>query len=234
MKKAISILSAVIFVGFTISMIAIVYQTGMPIIERMQSSAAVENIKSSFIELDERIQRAASEANGSKRTLSFRIEPGDLVVDDVNDLVYWVLDTEAPVYSPRTATYYGSMSFGSNLETNTYEENYMGTDSYVLENDHLKVYIKKLGSSTSMVSYETGELLVAIYQKDQDQWMNGKLEIMVDSNSLSGTGYTELRKEGKLLPYGEVVAYMDSVTNYFINFTLESGADFITIEGALA
>ena len=234
MKKAISIISAVIFIGFTISMIALVYQTGMPIIDKMQSSAAVERIKSSFIELDDRIQRTASEANGSRRTLSFRIEPGDLIVDDANDVVYWILDTEAPIFTPRTASYYGSMAFGSNLETNTYEENYFGADCYVLENEHLKVYIRKLGSPSSMVGYETGELLVAVYQKDQDQWMDGKLEITVDDDSLSGTGYTKLEKEGNALPRGEVSAYMDSVTNYFINFTLESGADFITIEGAVA
>ena len=122
--KAFSLLSAIIFVGFTISMVALIYQTGMPIVERMQASAAVEQIKSNFVELDDRIQRVASEANGSRRTMSFKIEPGDLIVDDADDIVYWTLDTQAPIYSPRTASYYGNLAFGANLETKAYEGDY--------------------------------------------------------------------------------------------------------------
>jgi hypothetical protein len=234
MKKAISLISAVVFIGITISVTALIYQTGMPIIDKMQSSAAVERIKSGFIELDERIQRVASEANGSKRTLSFKIDPGDLVVSDSDDMVYWVLDTEAQIYSPRTASYYGNLIFGSNLETKTYEDDHSGTSCYVLENEHLKVYLRKIGSPGSLVSYSTNELLVAVYQKDLNQWMDATLEISIDDNSKSGTGYTQLGKQGNALPYGGVSAYMDSAYDYFINFTLESGADFLTIGGAAA
>jgi hypothetical protein len=41
-----------------------------------------------------------------------------------------------------------------------------------------------------------------------------------------------LEQTGTDLPYATVSAYMNSAyANYFLNFTLESGADFITIEG---
>lgn len=234
MRKAFSLISAVIFIGFTISMIVLIYQTGMPIVERMQSSAAVEQIKTSFVELDDRIQRVASEANGSRRTLSFRIEPGDLVVDEADDIIYWNLDTSAPVFSPRTASYYGNLVFGSNLETKAGEGDYSGTDTFVLENEHMIAHFRKIGSPSNHAAYSTQDLLVAVYQKDRSQWMDATLEISVDSGSASGSGYTMLEKQGNALPFATVVAYMDSSDDYFINFTLESGADFITIEGGLA
>jgi len=44
-----------------------------------------------------------------------------------------------------------------------------------------------------------------------------------------------MEQTGEDLPYATVSAYMDSnYANYFVNFTLESGADFLTIEGAAA
>lgn len=234
MKKAISLISAVLLIGITISVIALVYQAGAPITEKMQASAATESIKSSFVELNERIQRVASETNGSRRTMSFRIEPGDLIVDDVNDIIYWILDTDAAIFSPRTASYYGNLIFGSNLETRAYEENYSGTDCYVLENEHLKAYFKKIGSPSNLIGYSTHEMLVAVYQKDLNEWFDATLEISIDSGSISGVGYTKLERSGNALPYGKVSAYMNSATEYYINFTLESGADFIAVEGSQA
>ncbi len=233
-KKGISLISAVIFIGLTISVIALVYQAGMPIVDKMQASAAIERTKNNFVKLDDIIQRVASEANGSRRTLSFKIDPGELVVDDANDIIYWIFETSAPVFSPRTASYYGNLAFGSNLETKAYEGDYSGIQSYILENKHLKVYIRKIGSSDNMQNYETSNILLGVYQKDLGKWMDAALEISIDDDisSISGTGYTKLEKPGSALPYGKVTAYMySSPINYFINFTLESGADFIKIEG---
>jgi hypothetical protein len=236
MKKAVSLISAIVFIGFTISVIALVYRTGMPIVEKMQASAEVERIKSAFVDLDDRIQKVASEANGSRRTISFKIEPGDLVVDEQNDIVYWALDTEAPIFSPRTASYYGSLAFGSNLDTKASEDVYSGIPTFVLENEHIKVYVRMVGSPSSPQSYATSDLLVAVYQKDLNQWMDADLDVSINNDPLtsSGSGYTVLEKQGKALPYGRVSAYMNSSFDYYINFTLESGADFIEIEGAAA
>jgi hypothetical protein len=234
MRKAVSLISTIMFIGLTISITVLVYNAGAPIITKMQTSAAVERIKSGFIELDEKIESVASEANGSRRTMSLKIEPGDLIVDDANDIVYWALDTDAPIFSPRSASYYGNLAFGSNLDAKAYEGSYSGTPAYVLENEHLKVYVRKIGSPTSMQSYETSQLLVAAYQKDLNQWMDATLEISVDSSSQSGLGYTQLERQGNALTRGKVSAYMDSSTDYFINFTLESSADFIIVEGGLA
>ena len=233
MRKAISLLSAIIFIGFTISVTALVYQTGMPIIEKMQTSAAVERVKADFINIDEKIQRVASEVNGSRRTINFRTDPGYFIVDDANDLIYWIVETAAPVFSPRSASYYGNLIFGSNLETSAYEGDYLGIPCFVLENEHLIAYVRKIGSAGSPQTYSTPELLVAMYQKDLGKWMDATLNISVDG-AYSGTGYTVLEHEGRVLPYATVTASMESGTNYTIDLILESGADFIEVEGSPA
>ncbi len=233
MKRAISLLSAVIFIGFTISVTALVYRTGMPIVEKMQASAAVERMKSNFISLDGLIQRVASEVNGSRRTMSFRIDPGNLMVDPSNDAVYWVLDTAAPIFSPRSASYYGNLVFGSNLETSAYDDDYMGIPCFVLENAHLTVYIRKIGSEGSPEAYGTRDMLVAVYQKDLGQWADMTAEILVDGGSASGTGYSELERYGNALPYGKVTVYMYSELDYSVDLILESGADFLVVEGSI-
>jgi hypothetical protein len=242
MRKGISLVSGVIFLAVILTAVFLVYQTGVPIIQKMQASASVERMKGVFAELDEIIQQTASEGKGSKRTLHMRIDPGKVVVNSTQDTIYWELETDAEIISPRTYQRIGNLVIGSNLETRIYEGNYTysspETQSYIMENEHLRVYIKKIGSQSSWASYQTSELLVGIYNKDIDQWLNNTdfFDISVDFNETSktGNGYTEPLDAGYNLPYGTVAALMNSsYLPYYVNFTLESGADFLEIEASL-
>jgi hypothetical protein len=236
--KAIALLSAIIFIGLTLAVVVIVYNAGMPIVLRMQQAAAVEKMKGVFSETDRIIQDVASEGNGSKRTVDLRFDIGFLTLNGSSDKLYWDFDSESLLASPRTSTSFGNVIFGSKLDTSAYEDTYQGTQAYVLENERLRVYFRKIGSPSSPQAYNTNQLLLAVYQKDLGQWMPLKsLEISLDNDpsSESGTGYTVLEQAGSDLPYASVSAYMgSSYANYFLNFTLESGEDFITIEGAEA
>ena len=129
---------------------------------------------------------------------------------------------------------------GSNLETRGYEGNYTfsspETESYIMENEHLKVFIKKIGSVGAHANINSNSIMLAIFNKNTGTWLNntGFLDFSVDFNSTSqnGTGYTSLVESGYNLPYGTVVAYMNtSYSDYFANFTLYSGADFVEIVG---
>jgi hypothetical protein len=204
----------------------------------MQHAAAVERMKGVFSETDKIIQDVASEGNGSKRTVSLRFDIGKLTVNGSSDKLYWDFDSESQVVSPRTSTSFGNVVFGSKLETTAYEGDYQGIGAYVLENEHIRAYFRKIGSPSSQQAYSTNQLLLGIYQKDLGQWMPlQSLEISLDGqeSSESGTGYTVLEQLGTDLPYATVSAYMSSgYANYFLNFTLESGTDFLEIEGAEA
>jgi len=241
MGKGISILSGVIFLAITITAVFLIYQSGVPVIRKMQAASAVDRMKDVFVELDDIIKQTASEGRGSKRTFQLRVDPGRVIVNKTEDAIYWELETDADVVSPRASQRLGNMVIGANMETRVYEENYTysapDTECYVMENEHLKVFIKKIGSSGSYEGYDTSDLLVAVYNKNMKKWLNdsGLLDISVDFNesSKTGTGYTNPSESGYNLPYGKVFAFMDSVyIDYYVNFTLESGADFIEIEAS--
>ncbi|RLI98462.1 MAG: hypothetical protein DRO99_00665 [Candidatus Aenigmatarchaeota archaeon] len=240
--RGISIVSGVIFLAISITAVFLIYQTGMPVVKKMQAATAIERMKGVFSDLDEIVQQVASEGKGSKRTLYMKVDPGKVIVNSTEDSIYWVLETDAEVISPRTSQKLGNLVIGSNMETRAFEANYTFSDPeipcYVLENEHLKAYLKRIGSPSSQQNYETKDILVAIYNKDMKQWLNnsGLLDISVDFNSTSksGTGYTMLSDSGYNLPYATVSAYINSThIEYYVNFTLESGADFMQIEASL-
>ena len=230
--KAVTLISAIVFIAITISAMALIYQTGVPIIQRMQSSAALDRMTSAFADLDEAIQRVASEGNGSRRVFDLNTGEGRLSLDPGNDELSWQLDAENSVLRPRTARYLGNVVSGSNLEASLYEGVHGPGQAYIMENEHLRVYMRKLQPGQA---YSTGDLLLDVYQKDLGEWLPlDWLNISLDgqASSMSGTGHTESERLGISLPRARVTALMDSsYANYSVSFTLESGADFITIEG---
>ena len=238
MRRGITILSGIIFLALTISATVIVYEAGVPVVKRMQAAAIIERMKETFTELDRITRQVASEGLGSKRTVYLNIDTGKLIVNETEDTIIWEFDTDAFIISPRTTQQFGNIIIGSNMETSAYEGNYTlvspEIECYIMENNHLRVYTRKLGSPTSHVSYNTSNLAVAIYQKDEGVWLNntGFLEVLLDDSPTSGIGegYTVLEKTGNHLPYATVTAYMNSsYAQYWINFTLESGTDFLEI-----
>jgi len=232
--RGLSIISGVIFIAITISTIAVVYEAGMPVIKKMQASASIEKMKDVFSDLDNVIRDVASEGTGSKRTIYLKIDPGKIVVNDTQDAIYWKLDTEARVVDPRTAQTFGNIVIGSNLETSAYEENYSVTypqiPAYKMENEHMIVFIRKLGPAYE--NFMTNNLLLGVYNKDLGVWFNntGMFDVTVDDQTSSRTanGTTSLLASGYNLPSATVYALVNSTYMlYNVNFTLESGEDFL-------
>jgi len=236
MLRGISLISGVLFLAFIIAATAIVYMSGMPIVKNLQCAATVEKMKSSFIELDSVVQEVSSEGRGSKRILTVNVDEGRLYVDGGNDTIYWTYECNAPIISPRTSRTYGNVVVGTNMETSALEGQCKGQTAFILENEYLKVCLKKIGSPDNFTSYNMSQILIGIYQKDLGRWLGlERLEITLDNNQTSsvGNGYTKLERSGYHLPYGEVTAYMESNygMNYEIKFILESGEDFLIIRG---
>jgi hypothetical protein len=242
-KKAISLVASVIFIAITISAIAVIYEAGMPVVKKMQAAAAVEKMKDVFSDMDKVIREVASEGTGSKRTVYLRVDPGKVTVNDTEDAIYWELDTEAKVIEPRTKQTFGNIAIGSNMETSAYEQNYSVTSpqiqAYKMENEHLIVFIRKVGSGSSYGNFSTNGLLLGIYNKDIGSWFNNTnmLDVSIDNQESSRTanGTTTLSESGYNLPYATVAALVNSTyLRYYVNFTLESGEDFMRIDAGAA
>lgn len=232
--RGITLITAVIFLAFTVVAVGVVYQAAAPVIGKMQSAAAIDNMRSNFIQIDKIISEVASEGKGSKRTIFMDPDPGTLYINDSENVIYWLYETSALVFSPRTSQTFGNIRIGSNLDTKASEDTYSGDDAYKLENEHLIVYINKTGNGTTYADLRTTHLLLAVYQKDLGKYMNlSSLNISVDNraDSTFGNGFTSLIETGNYLPYATVTTYMNSTyLPYYINFTLESGTDFLEIE----
>lgn len=233
--KGLAITTEVIFLAITVTLVFLVYSMATPVIKSMQDASVFEQTKSMMLDLDEKIQEVASEGKGSKRTIYINLGGGELLLDSDTDSIKWTMETSSMIVSPRSYQRMGNLMVGANLDTSAYTNSTQG--AHILENQHLVVYLKNIGNSSSPEAYNTSELLMKVYNKDLDAWMDlERLEISIDGSpdSMYGTGYTELADEGYNLPRGMVNAYINTsyvyLNNYSITFTLESGADFITIE----
>ncbi len=235
--KGIALIAGVIFLAITITAVIIIYQTGVPFIKKIQSAVTIDQIETAFTQLNKIIQTVASEGQGSQRTITLKVESGEININGSKDFISWDFETDAFVISPRTIQELDNLKVGSNLETSAYEDTFNGEDVFVLENKHLIVYIKKIGSENNSVQYNTSQILKAIHQKNFNQdFPLESLDILFDNANNTGTGYTKLEKRGDHLPFGMVMAFMDpdtSDTTYNVDFILESGADFLTIRGSL-
>lgn len=239
--KAISLISGVIFLAVTLVAVFIVYEASVPVINRMRDAVYIQNMRDAMVRLDDAIRQVASEGRNSRRSVSMGVDAGKIVINGSDDVIYWEYETDTPVISPRTYQKFGNMVVGSNLKTKAYEANYTlqnpEIECFVMENAYLKVYVRKVGSSASHASFYMNQTLVGIYNKDLGLWLNdtGFLDITIDNETSSqyGTGYTELADTGNYLPYSTVTVFMNSsYLEYFVNYTLESGADFIEIESS--
>lgn len=234
--KGIIISTEVIFLAIVVTMVFLVYTMASPMIYSMQAASVFEQTKSFMLDLDDAIQDVASQGKGSRTTLSVTMGAGTLVLDEELDTLKWTLETDSMIVSPRSMQQIGNLIVGANLDVRAYEN--QSLDAYVLENQHLIVNLKDIGSESSYQTYNTSDILMGVYNKDLDTWMDlERLEISIDNSpdSMNGTGYTEIVLEGNTLPRGQVKAHISTpyvfLNNYSITFTLESGADFLTIEG---
>lgn len=227
-----------IFLALTITATAIVYQAGVPLVQELQASAAVDKMKITLSDLDALIRQVAAEGKGSKRTFSISSDPGKLVIDGTTDTITWTFDSEAEIISPGTQQTFGNLVVGSNLETNltegTYDRLADPVDAYILQNEHLDVYINKSGTASEKVPMKTTALVLGIYNKDLDAWWEDPVQdITIDDEGASsdGTGYTIAEATGSSLPQAKVTAHMlTSYVNWRLHFILLPGADFLTIE----
>ncbi|MCK5474486.1 MAG: hypothetical protein KAI53_03705 [Candidatus Aenigmarchaeota archaeon] len=229
-RKAISpILSGVLFIAIVNVAVIIVTQTGMPAIEKMQDAAAIEQAKNTLTTLDKVIREVAAEGKSSTRVVPIQLKKGALYVDNESDKIYYLIETEAEVISPRTKVNIGNLYFASNANV-VVEDN--GTH-FIMENEHERIAFHKLGNISSFVSINASTVMDSMYLKDTGTYLPATLSVIVDNDPLqeAGNGYTIAETTGTGLMRGRIIAHVNqSVSDYDIYFTLEGGADFMQVE----
>ena len=229
-KKAISsLLSGIMFVAMVNVAVIIVAQTGMPAIEKMQDVAAIDQAKDTLANLDKVIREVAAEGKSSTRVVPIQLKKGELYVDNESDKIYYLIETEAQVISPRTKVQVGNLYFSSNANVEVQDN---GTH-FIMINEHEKIAFNKLGNASNFVSINASQLMTYMYLIDTGTYLDANLSIIVDNDPLqeAGNGYTAAETIGTGLMRGRIIAHVNqSVSDYDIYFTLEGGADFMQVE----
>ena len=229
-RKGISpLLSGVMYIAIVNVAIIAVMQIGMPAIENMEDASAIDQAKTTLLSIDQVITEIAEQGKGSARVVPIQIKKGELYIDNESDRIYYLIETESEIISPRTKTKIGNLYISSNANVDVTDN---GTH-FIMQNEHEKIVFSKLGNLTDFVSINSSHLMDSMYLKDTETYLPANLTIMVDNDPLqeSGNGYTMAENTGTGLMRGRIIAHVNqSISDYDIYFTLEGGEDFMQIE----
>ena len=226
-KKGQVWVSAILYTLVAAVSIAFILQAGMPLIEGMRDRSVFTKMKNQMLALDQQIEQVASEGRGSQRFIPFEITQGQIAMDDQG--LRWEMDTQTKIVEPRSSYRVGNLMVSANSDVMAVDQ---GT-YYVMENSRIRVKLLKNGSANSHVNLSTDSFIKEITIKDTNETVTPQFDFKVanDDASKTGTGYTELSREGKLLGSASFVARMDTADyNYDLFITLDGEADFIRAE----
>ncbi len=226
-KKALSeLISGVLFIAISMAAIIIVLNLANPRINNMKDSVAVDQATNTLSMIDRVIRDISSEGSGSTRIIPVQIKGGDIVVDGAGNTIYYDIETNADVISPRTKRRIGNIWYSSNTNASVYND----STHYYLENEHLLVNVTKHGSKDNQVAMNPDYLIDSIYFKDRNQALTQNITIHIDGTALAGTGYNYAENIGTDQARVKIVNFFNTATaNYTIYITLESGEDFFHI-----
>lgn len=233
-RKGISYSISIVMVFAIVAGVAgMVLNVGMPMISDMRDTSSIKQSMNSLSKIDSTLLRVASEEKYSTRNVNLRFDRGSYECDESSNSLFYRIQAEDNIVSPHSSKMMGNLKITSTANVSTNLTSINGVPCYMMENEHLKVCIRKIGSEDNMTDIDTGELLVYFYNKNLDSELNPEIEIKINENesTSSGQGYTDLREEGSYIGVGRVTAHLSvSNVNYKVIFDLVSGADFLIVE----
>jgi hypothetical protein len=222
--------SVVIYTLVAVLGLILVLNTGIPLLTEMKDRSVVSKVQDVMLTLDQHITDIAAQGEGSQATVSFEVRDGQVKFED--GTLVWEVETKSKIISPRTSTSQGNLIISSNANVKTYEYD----DYYKLETsikgDTFQARINKYGTENNWEDYNTSSLIG--YVSHNGDRMDGVFTFTLNNeqSSSEGNGYTELVPTGNNTNLGraKVIAHMNSsFANYDLEFTLESYADFLTV-----
>lgn len=217
--------------------ISVTITIGQPALENTQEASSVQKAENFMQQLDSNAQEVLSEGEGSTRTLRTRFDRGELYFDDSTEKLVYELQTDAEVISPQTSKRTGNVILSSSANVKVNETTIDGVDCYLMENEHIKACIKKVGSQDNQQSIDTSDLLVLYEFKDEtgsNKELDGDMTVKINGEETTsyGTGYTSPEEKGSYLGTGKVVATVNSEYGwtYDVSYQLPTGADFLKVD----
>jgi type II secretory pathway pseudopilin PulG len=237
LKKGVApIITTVLIIFVSVIVITLVLLVGLPAIQRAKESGIINEAMQNMRLLDNLIREVASEGVGSLRTMQLRVSGGTYTINEKTNSIDFVFTVKSGIIQPGAFIQEGNliMSAGANARAREYDLDGDGETELVLENEILRIGIKKVGSRASPQSINTSELIKILNFKENNANVTpSDSSIFIDdfADSYYGTGYTELVRAGDHLTKAEAIASVNSTFIYYeVLFTLQSGADFLLMK----
>ena len=230
-KKGEVWVSAILYTLIITAAVILVLKIGTPMLEKMKDRTSFENSKSTMLSIDKTINEVANEGEGSQRIIPIDVKDGKIMIRD--NEISWQLKTKTDIMNSRSDQNFGPLRISSNSNVRTIETNSSYIMQTEIEGDIFKVSIKKIGSKTNYTSINTSELIEGVWYNGEK--LNGTFTFTINDDDLTkeGNGYTEMFPSGNNTNLGKasVIAHINSTTEeYSLEFTLESFADFLSVE----
>ncbi|MBR9690379.1 hypothetical protein GOV08_01715 [Candidatus Woesearchaeota archaeon] len=230
-KKAQIWISAVLYILIITSSIVLILKVGIPLLEKMKDRSSFSNAKETMLQIDRTIQEVANEGEGSQRILPVDIKDGKIKID--NNEIAWELKTKSQVLDERSSINFGNLIVSSNANVKTYEFSDHFVMQTEIEGDIFNVSMEKIGSENNFSSINTSNIIRDVYYNGER--LGGSFNFLVNGDVSSGTGngYTKMIPAGNNTNLGKakVIAHINSSSyTYDLEFTLESFADFLSVE----
>ena len=209
--------------------IALVLSFSTPLVESAQETITFKDAESAMKHLDSLVLEMAKEGTGSTRTarLDFR---GNMLVIPEEDAVQYEFAQTFPFIDSFSRILEGNLIIISGNDVSCSAQN-----NLVMENNYLRAEFQNIPMASPHSSINTQNNIKLLKEKSFNNTeivpSNSSIIIDRDYTTGSGTGYSQILKEGSNLPACTVHFFVNSTNaDYDAFYTLYAGADFLVME----
>lgn len=223
--------SAILYILIITLVIVLILKTAVPIIEKMKDRSSFNKAKESMLTIDKTISEVANEGEGSQRIVPVDVKDGKIIIN--NNEISWEIETKTEVLDERSSVDFGNLKISSNANVKALETENSYIMQTTIDGDIFNVSVKKIGLESNYSAINTTSIIESVYY--DGQLLDGEFNFLVngDEDSSEGNGYTKMIPAGNNTGLGraKVLAHVNnSDYEYDLELTLESYADFLTVE----
>ncbi|MDY6770803.1 MAG: hypothetical protein SV186_02470 [Candidatus Nanohaloarchaea archaeon] len=232
MKGQSVLLSYAIYIGLGLSAVYIVVSSGVPILEDMQDTAAIQSQVDQLSSLADKIQRVSRQTTGAQKRVRVQIDRGSLFIE--NESIVYEIKTGSGIITAGSKRRFGNVVLSANAQTSVMKTTYNGTECYRMANQYIETCVKAFGTETSFEQGYLNETVLYLENHRINKTLHPDLSLAINGNSSIDAGRISARPvaTGQYLGQGRLLLFVDpdGRPTYTVAVQLRSGSDFLQIE----
>ncbi len=168
------LISGVTYIGIGMATVALIVGGLTSFGQQAEDTSSINEMIETMPVLEEAIRSVASTGEGTKRTITFNFQRGEIRTYPGDDTIEYLIDTTSGLVSPQTSRRIGNVrvSAGADVDVNTTTID--GTDCWQITNRHIQTCIARIdeGPDRSLVSYWPMDSLTGQIVQDDSRYGN--------------------------------------------------------------